>query len=173
MNALYHQKIDNTEENINPDVHRFFIKTPCCGYLAHTRCFLIWTFTSANSDNEMARCAYCRAIYHDIKFCFSCPKTKKREGKRCCDSTIHVECVQELRILLDCIEEKVTLRLRKTNVVWLSMVAVIKTKNPVLLLELPYLQKNKNDFSKDIFQQKNCTSDSSVGRARDCRVLYP
>ena len=58
--------INNTEEKRLS----FLFGKHKCGHVAHTRCFLTWTFTSANIDNEMAGCAYCRAIYRDIKFCF-------------------------------------------------------------------------------------------------------
>jgi hypothetical protein len=116
-------------ENINPNVQRFIIKTPCCGHLVQTKCFQMWTMTSADIEDEMARCAYCRMVYRDTRFCFLCLKIKDGEqfmATRCCHSTVHTSCAQELRVLLTCIDGDVTLECGKAT--WCLLASAIKRR---------------------------------------------
>ena len=70
-----------------------------------------------------------RMVYRDTRFCFLCLKIKDGEqfmATRCCHSTVHTSCAQELRVLLTCIDGDVTLECGKAT--WCLLASAIKRR---------------------------------------------
>ena len=74
------------------------IKLSCCGHHVHTKCFLQWSYTCSLNDNIL-RCAYCRAVYKYEKRCFLCLDELgdlPLKYTSCCNSMVHSDCAEAL-----------------------------------------------------------------------------
>ena len=79
----------------------FTADTACCHQAIHCRCFEIWSYTSL-TNNMVTRCAYCKA---NCSYpCFLCLEniTQNQQNPKtvCCHTTLHDECVEDLKYIL-------------------------------------------------------------------------